>query len=789
MKFFKRYGLQASVFITGASVLIVEILATRILSPYFGNTIFTISSVIGVVLTALSFGYYFGGSLADRNPSPRLFFLIIIFSGVSLFFMRLLIYLLLPMIAYRYSITSGPLISSVVLFFLPSFLLGLLSPYAVKLQQMHFPKIGVGKISGEIFFWSTLGSIAGSVGSGFFLIPRFGSDQIVVGAAVILLILGLTGLIITGERNKKLIAVIVLLIGAFLLTVFFKENGNFLYSKDGIYEKIFIYDGLYDGKRTRFFQQDRSASGAMFLDSDELVYDYTKYYTLYQLSEKIPKNVLVLGGGAYSIPKAVLKQLPKAKVDAVEIEPSLYNLAKRYFRLGESPRLKNFIEDGRRFLQISNKKYDLIFSDVYYSFYSVPIHFTTKEFYSLAKKKLTPGGVFIANFIGDLYKGRQSLTVSEIKTFRSVFQNSHFFALTSPASKKLQSFIFFGLNSNKKINFDEEKIKVHDDEIIRGLGNKLILINEKNLRHYAILTDNYAPVEYLTAELLKRSSEKRAELFDSKRALNYIKTQLDFGPRHLTSQGHKLTQDFLISKMNELSDELITHSWDHKSSEGKTYKLINIIGRFNPREKNRLLLGTHYDTRRFADQDKKSPDAPVLGANDGASGVAVLLEIAQFLSSPTTRPRLGVDIVFFDGEEGEEVLSKTTWVPLGSTYFAKNIDELYPNVKPISGVIVDMVCDKDLRIEKEISSLRWANSQTEKFWNIGYRIAPNSFSDEPRFEIEDDHTPLNEIGIPTFLVIDFDYPYFHTIDDSIDKCSEKSLAIVGNTILDYIYSL
>ena len=789
MKLFKRYGLKASVFITGATVLIVEILATRILSPYFGNTIYTISSVIGVVLTALSFGYYFGGSLVERNPSIRLFFLIIIFSGFSIFFMRLLMYLLLPIMAYRYSIISGPLISSVVLFFLPSFLLGLLSPYAVKLQQLRFPKVGVGKISGEIFFWSTLGSIGGSLGSGFFLIPRFGSDQIIIAAAGVLLFLGVIGLVVSGEKNKKLIFTIVISIGAFSLMLFFQENKNFLYFKDGVYEKIMIYDGLHNDRPTRFFQQDRSASGAMFLDSDELVYDYTKYYTLYQLAKESPKNILVLGGGAYSIPKAILKKLPQAKVEVVEIEPSLYDLAKKYFRLEESPRLKNYIEDGRRFLRYSSKKYDLIFSDVYYSFYSVPIHFTTKEFYSLAKKKLSPKGVFIANFIGDLKGGRQSLTLSEMKTFRSIFQNSYFFALTSPTSKKLQSFIFLGLNSNEKINFDDVKIKSQQDKIIRDLSNKLIYLSQRNLSAYPILTDNYAPIEYLTAQVLRRTYEKKSVFFDSKKALSYIKKQLDFGPRYLSSDGHKLVQAFLISELNELSDEVITQSWDHRSSNGDLYGLTNIIGRFSPQRKDRILLGTHYDTRRFADQDGMSPDDPVPGANDGASGVAIILEIAEVLSNTESYPKVGVDIVFFDAEEGEEDLSKTSWIPLGSSYFAKNIDKIYSKVKPINGVIVDMVCDRDLRIEKETASLNQAGNQFEKFWNIGYRISSYSFSSKPRYEIKDDHTALNEIGIPTFLIIDFDYPYFHTTKDTIDKCSEKSLKVIGDSILSYIYSL
>ena len=142
---FKRYGLLASVFITGAAVLIVEITATRILSPYFGNTIYTVSSVIGVVLAALSIGYYVGGIMSDKYPSLKIFFAIIVVSGFTVLLLRLLIYFSLPFLANNFSLISGPLISSLFLFFLPSFLLGTLSPYAIKLQQKSLEKEGVGK--------------------------------------------------------------------------------------------------------------------------------------------------------------------------------------------------------------------------------------------------------------------------------------------------------------------------------------------------------------------------------------------------------------------------------------------------------------------------------------------------------------------------------------------------------------------------------------------------------------------------------------------------------------------
>ncbi|MBI4225678.1 fused MFS/spermidine synthase [Candidatus Roizmanbacteria bacterium] len=787
--FFRRYGLLASVFITGAAVLIVEVTATRILSPFFGNTLYTFSSVIGVVLTALSLGYYIGGIVSDKFPSEKLFFGIILISGFSVFLLKLLIYSLLPTMGSSFSIVSGPLISSIILFFPPSFLLGMLSPYAIKLRQISMPKEGVGRVSGEVFFWSTLGSIAGSISSGFFLIPRFGLNQIVITVGLVLVFLGVIGLLISCEKNKKIILIIITLTALISLTQFIQSDKNFLYSKDGIYEKISIYDGVLDGRPTRFFQQDRSSSGAMFLDSDELVYDYTKYYELYKLTNPKPKHSLVLGGGAYSVPKAILKNLPVATVDVVEIEPSLFNLAKKYFRLSETQRLKNYVEDGRRFLQNSSKKYDLIFSDVYYSFYSVPVHFTTKDFFSLAKKKLSRDGVFVANFIGDLRADKNSLTHSLMKTFRSVFSNSYFFALDSTSYKKAQNIIFLGINSDKKINFDDSKIKAHRQKIISDLKSRLIDVDYRELKSYPVLTDNYAPIEYLTAQLIKRDLERTIAIFNANRAMSYIRQQLSFGPRHLRAQGHKRTQEFLISELKKLSDDVVIQKWNHQSTDGEIDALKNIIGRFNPQEEKRIILGSHYDTKRFAVKDEKSPEDLVPGANDGASGVALLLEIAQFLSNTDLPPRAGVDIVFFDGEEGEEDLSKKDWTPLGSQHFAKEVDTIYPNKKPIIGIVVDMICDRDLNIFMEENSLDYANRQVKDFWKIASRNWPFYFFEKTKYRIFDDHSSLYSVGIPSFLIIDFDYPYFHTTQDTVDKCSEKSLKIVGDSILLYIYSL
>ena len=787
--FFKKYLLSFVVFLTGGAVLIIELAATRILSPYFGNTIFTVSSIISVILGALSLGYYFGGRLADRRPSLKLFFSIILFSGACVIILKLIVASILPKIGYAFSTTNGPLTLSLFLFFFPSLLLGTLSPFAAKLQEVSQPESGIGKITGGIFFWSTLGSIAGSLLTGFFLIPHFGVAEIIGATGLGLTLLGLVPLFILGFKKKNIVdsaLLILLILGLFFIsqTPEISAENNIVFQKDGVYEKITIYNNTYAEKPALFLKQDRNQSAAMFLESDELVFDYTKYYSLYKILKPDLKEALFIGGGAYSMPKALLAETTDTKIDVSEIEPSLFDLGKKYFRVPDDPRLENYLEDGRRFLHDSNKKYDLIFSDVYFSFYSVPSHFTTKEFFEIAKNKLSDDGIFLGNFIGSLSRAGDSLLFSEIKTFQTVFPNSYFFAVRSPSIAEAQNIIFLGWNSDKKIDFNDPLIKEFPNEIIKNLSAKNIDISRFELSKYKELTDNHSPTDYLTGKFIKNLNNTN----EGDEMLAIVSQQLRYGPRFLSSPGHEKVKKFIVAEMSATGATVKTQTWEHLSADGSKNTLTNIIGQFNPQAEKRILLGTHYDSKKFANLDKEKPNDPMPGANDSASGTAVLLELARYLANQEKIPEIGIDLVFFDGEEGEENLEITDWRPLGSEYFAEHLDEIYKNkIKPAGGIIVDLVCDKDLKIKKEPSSLTFAPKETNTFWELTKTLNLGRFSDETSQEIRDDHTALNKAGIPTFLIIDFDYPYFHTTEDTEDKCSAISLETIFGAVVNYIY--
>src|SRR6195256_386155 len=200
----QKFGLLLSVTLAGMAVLITEITSIRMLAPFFGNSIFTISSVIGIILAALGLGYYLGGTLADRRPSATWFFSLIVIAGFSVLLLQVLNAVVLPGIAYKLSLIDGPLIVSFLMFFLPAMFLAMLSPFAIALLHAREGGKGVGKASGLVFFWSTLGSIAGSLATGFLLIPHWGIGNIVAATGSGLVLLGGAGLLATRRLPKIL---------------------------------------------------------------------------------------------------------------------------------------------------------------------------------------------------------------------------------------------------------------------------------------------------------------------------------------------------------------------------------------------------------------------------------------------------------------------------------------------------------------------------------------------------------------------------------------------------------
>ena len=279
------------------------------------------------------------------------------------------------------------------------------------------------------------------------------------------------------------------------------------------------------------------------------------------------------------------------------------------------------------------------------------------------------------------------------------------------------------------------------------------------------------------------SAASREVEFNGRTAFTYVEKQMAFGPRVPNTPAHQQTGDWLLSELRARADTVLVQDFQNRTSKGQTLKLRNFFARFRPQAPDRILLVAHWDSRPFAD---KSPNLgqqrlPVPGANDGASGVAVLLGVADALKSkPST---IGVDLLFVDGEDYGDFADSTETL-LGSRYFAKHQP---PSYTTLFAVVFDMVGDRDLEIIQEGYSVSNAPEVVQRVWrtaaDLGYgRVFVNRAGQA----LTDDHVPLQQAGIHAIDVIDFDFPYHHTTEDTLDKVSAESLQIVGNVAVALI---
>lgn len=272
------------------------------------------------------------------------------------------------------------------------------------------------------------------------------------------------------------------------------------------------------------------------------------------------------------------------------------------------------------------------------------------------------------------------------------------------------------------------------------------------------------------------SAAKEIE-FSGPTALKYVEQQLAFGPRIPNTPGHQKTGDWLLRELRARADTVIVQEIRHRTGKGQTLQLRNFFARFRPAATDRILYLAHWDTRPFAD---KSPNLgqqrlPVPGANDGASGVAVLLGVADALKAKP--PTIGVDLLFVDGEDYGDFADSTETL-IGSRYFAQHLP---PGYTTLFAVLFDMVGDRDLEIIEEGFSAQNAPEVVQRVWNTAEeRGYGRYFVKRVGQALTDDHVPLQQAGIRAIDVIDFDFPYHHTTEDTLDKVSAQSLQIVGD---------
>lgn len=265
--------------------------------------------------------------------------------------------------------------------------------------------------------------------------------------------------------------------------------------------------------------------------------------------------------------------------------------------------------------------------------------------------------------------------------------------------------------------------------------------------------------------------------FDGEAAFGYVETQLAFGPRVPNSEGHRSTGDWIMAQLQARADSVEVQEFSHMTVDGELLQLRNFIGRFRPDLPDRILYVAHWDTRPRADRSANlgQQRMPVPGANDGASGVAVLLGVADALVR--TPPTIGVDLLFVDGEDYGEFPGAD--VLIGSRHYAGTLDR---SALPLFAVVWDMVGDRNLQIYQEGNSVAGAPEVVDRVWARARELGYGSvFRDRVGYTMTDDHVPLLEAGVRAIDVIDFDdVPWWHTTEDTIDKVSAESLKIVGD---------
>ncbi len=485
-----RYLLEFTIFISGAVVMILELTGSRILSPYLGASTFIWTSLIGIVLGSLSIGYYLGGKLADKNATPKTLSNILFLASITTLITAAINPLILHAIEENFTdIRVAAIFASILLFTPASIFLGMVSPYAVRLK-IHTVETS-GRTVGNLYAISTVGSIFGTFFAGFFLLSYIGSVQILLVLGITLSVIAIPLTPQSSFKSSKMAKLLLLII---ILAVAFKTAAQKVESKtidvDTEYSRVLIYDE----ENIRYMEIANDESSGMYLNSDELVFEYTKFYDIAEHFNPELKNGLLIGGGAFSYPKHFLQKFPEANLDVVEIDEKLTELSEKYFKLDtKNPRLKIYNEDGRTYLNKTTKKYDVIFGDAFKSFYSIPTQLTTKEAVQKNYDALNENGVVVLNVISSIEGDTGKFTRAEYRTYAEVFPQVYLFPTKDPDNPTLiQNITLVALKSPTKATFSSNNPELQN--YLDHLYTKEIPLD------MPVLTDNFAPVDSYIAE-------------------------------------------------------------------------------------------------------------------------------------------------------------------------------------------------------------------------------------------------------------------------------------------------
>ncbi len=528
------------VFIASFCTLVIELVAGRIMAPYVGVSLYTWTSIIGVVLAGISIGAYLGGLLADRVPKSATLGWLLFFSGLGAFAISPLTNLL-GAAHFQTSLMVRIVLITTFIFFLPSCLLGMISPVVVKLTLNNLEK--TGNIVGKIYAFSTLGSILGTFATGFFLISWMGTRQILLCVGLILVI---SALIFGGFWKRKktfglfcvllFLVVLLPLIGWYGYAAVNPEKAAFSYSPlrslkmlFGYAFKPFLDEETYFFKESNYYtlklKRDKTRTEGAPLDSlvlDHLIHSYTdlndpfyleyEYIRMYeevvrwQANRRRSFRTLSIGGGGYTFPRFLEAKYPDAEMTVVEIDPEITRVAQTYLGVPKNTRIRSFNEDARWFIMNCRESgtFDFIFGDAFNDL-SIPYHLTTREFALELKRLLKPDGLLLANVIDSFKKG--GFMPAYLHTLEEVFGkgNVHLLVLTPDTDQiGISTCVIVASPQGLDMNDFVRTIKKREDQEMTSH----VMPSEK-LQQYLkerrpiLLTDDYVPVDNLIAPIFE----------------------------------------------------------------------------------------------------------------------------------------------------------------------------------------------------------------------------------------------------------------------------------------------
>ena len=482
----KKYKLEITVFLCGAIGMILELVAARVLSPYVGSSNLIWTTIIGVMLTSMSLGYWIGGKFADKKPEIGILSNFILVGAIFTSLIPIMETILVKnLVQISENLVVIAFIAATVIFGIPSFVLAIVSPYAVKLKDKQLEE--VGKISGKTSSLSTIGSIVGTFLAGFFLIPTFGVRTIVFIITITLLIISV---LLYPNKNKKyfgFIAILTISLIAFSIlgkNLFEENNPEIIKDLDSQYSRIWVLQAKNEDTTYKTLEVDRGRESYINETTGEMGAKYLYYYDLFQYFNKNANSTLMIGGAAYTYPMHYLNKYEEKTIDVVEIDSKMTELAQEQFGLNvQDPNLKIYHQDGRSYLNTTKNKYDCILIDAFKGL-NAPFELTTVEAMANARNCLNESGIVLTNIISSLEGEESDFIQYEYATYKKVFDEVKIFQVYPVEKQKVQNLILVGIKGKNTI--DENKRNEYGELLQNEVKD---FETDKN-----IVTDNYAPI-------------------------------------------------------------------------------------------------------------------------------------------------------------------------------------------------------------------------------------------------------------------------------------------------------